>query len=455
MPARDGYSAQQASVPYPRAILYDGLPAQYLPLMDELMGNRLAVKSMGKVAIAFEKYWKPLTVEFGWPEIILTDDPERAGKLATFVLRMLENKKLVADSIQTYVWGLRWKMKLEHQADPVFGVMHWHDFMVSVRVRAHVPHEPRRALPMRLILAMLATVDMDEFWEVQFAFFLIILLGTFSRSECPCPKTFTGKDRWDPDKHWMVRDIAIQLVAGAYVLAIRFKAIKQDRRIERPEARGDHRLEVARGGAAKGGNDFSYIGDAPGHELSPFKWYAALMRFYTGPRDADSSFFMAKDRTRPYTYSAAMKDLKVMLARVSPDDTDFGYHGVRVEGWNRASADNAELAEAHGGWKPGNASRYSRFNLGDVFNIFPKMVQAPEPVVPVVACWATAPPEGSDGEVEDDEEDEDVEEEHEEPVPVAMPTPGVNLQPGDALVGTEAIASPIGRALNRLHRLLN
>jgi hypothetical protein len=36
----------------------------------------------------------------------------------------------------------------------------------------------------------------------------------------------------------------------------------------------------------------------------------------------------------------------------SPDDTDFGYHGVRVEGWNRASADNADLAEAHGGWKP-------------------------------------------------------------------------------------------------------
>ena len=212
---------------------------------------------------------------------------------------------------------------------------------------------------------------------------------------------------------------------------------------------------MARGGAAKGGNDFSYIGDAPGHELSPFKWYAALMRFYTGPRDADSSFFMAKDRTRPYTYSAAMKDLKVMLARVSPDDTDFGYHGVRVEGWNRASADNADLAEAHGGWKPGNASRYSRFNLGDVFNIFPKMVQAPEPVVPVVACWATAPPEGSDGEVEDDEEDEEDEEEHEEPAPVAVPTPGVNLQPGGALVGTEAIASPIGRALNRLHRLLN
>ena len=145
-----------------------------------------------------------------------------------------------------------------------------------------------------------------------------------------------------------------------------------------------------------------------------------------------------------------------MLARVSPDDTDFGYHGVRVEGWNRASADNADLAEAHGGWKPGNASRYSRFHLGDVFNIFPRMVQAPEPAAPMVACWAAAPPAGSDDEVEDDEENEDEDDEaDEEPEPVAMPTPGVNLQPGGALVGAATVASPIGRALNRLQRLLN
>jgi hypothetical protein len=61
---------------------------------------------------------------------------------------------LVADSIQTYVWGLRWKMKLEHQADPVFGVMHWHDFMVSVRVRAHVPHEPRRRARVHLLSSL-------------------------------------------------------------------------------------------------------------------------------------------------------------------------------------------------------------------------------------------------------------------------------------------------------------
>ena len=36
-------------------------------------------------------------------------------------------------------------------------------------------------LPLRLIIAMLATIDVDVFWEVQFAVFMIILLGTFSR----------------------------------------------------------------------------------------------------------------------------------------------------------------------------------------------------------------------------------------------------------------------------------
>ncbi len=62
--------------------------------------------------------------------------------MAAFVLRLLGDTKLVADSIQAYVWGLRWKMKLEHQADPVLGVMHWQEFMRSVRVKSHVRLTP-------------------------------------------------------------------------------------------------------------------------------------------------------------------------------------------------------------------------------------------------------------------------------------------------------------------------
>jgi hypothetical protein len=240
------------------------------------------------------------------------------------------------------------------------------------------------------------------FWEVQFAFLLVVMLFTFSRSECPCPKAFTGPNAWDPNKHWMVRDIVIRCISGVYVLAVRFKSIKQDRRIERPEARGDHRLDVPQGEAAKGGSDWSFVGDLPGHALSPFKWYRLLMSFYPGPRLDTSPFFLAMDFTRPYTYSAAMKDFKTLLRRVSPTDTDYGLHGLRVEGWNLGAAVDPELAEAHGGWKPGNASRYSRFNLSSVFNLSKNMV----------ALQAVPPPEGAEAdgaavEAVDVEEEED------------------------------------------------
>ena len=81
---------------------------------DLTLTNRLAPGSMVKVNIAFVRYWKPVAEANGWDEIIATDDPERGGKMATFVLSMLDNTELVADSIGTYVWALRWKMKLLH-----------------------------------------------------------------------------------------------------------------------------------------------------------------------------------------------------------------------------------------------------------------------------------------------------------------------------------------------------
>jgi hypothetical protein len=102
---RDGYSAQVSTVQYPRASLYEGLPVDFFETVDELMHNRLAPGSMLKVNIAFERYWKPVAAANGWDEIITTDDPERGGKMATFVLHMLDNTALVADSIGTRLGG--------------------------------------------------------------------------------------------------------------------------------------------------------------------------------------------------------------------------------------------------------------------------------------------------------------------------------------------------------------
>ena len=85
-----------------------------------------------------------------------------------------------------------------------------------------------------------------------------------------------------------------------------------------------------------GGSDWSYIGDAPDSPLSIFLWYRRLMHFYPRGRAATDPFFMCKDRRRPYTYTAFVADLKALLKRVSPDDTDYGPHGIRVEGYNRS-----------------------------------------------------------------------------------------------------------------------
>jgi hypothetical protein len=224
---KDGYSAQVASVQYPRALLYDGLPRPLWGELTDMMLTRLAPSSMRTVEVAWRK-WLPLAEQYDWDDVIYSDDADRGGKLAAFVLHLLRDQTLVADSIASYTWGLRWKMKLFHQADPALGVMHWHDFMTSVRVLAHVPHEPRRAIPARLLLAVARAADTSKFADVQFVFFMLVLYFTFSRSECPCPGSFKGRSSWNPHKHWMVRDVVIRAVGGVYALCVRFKAVKAD-----------------------------------------------------------------------------------------------------------------------------------------------------------------------------------------------------------------------------------
>ena len=69
-----------------------------------------------------------------------------------------------------------------------------------------------------------------------------------------------------------------------------------------------------------------------------------------------------------------------------------------------------ELAEAHGGWKPGNASRYSRFNLSSVFNLSKNMVglqAVPPPYLHRVGADADAVA----AEAVDVEDEEDADEE--------------------------------------------
>ena len=323
-------------------MIFDGLPSQWTARLEDIMDMRLTPSSMRTVKSAM-KHWRPVAVQHSWPVILMTDDAQRAAKLATFVLTMMEDTSLVYKSISAYVRGLRQYMILHHQADPIYGIANWKEFMASVQVLTHVTGEPRRALPMEVIQSIVEDADEESFEDVCFNFFIVLLLFTFSRSECPCPKTFDG---FDPEEHWQVCDIRWRCVDGVWCLAVRFKKIKQDPRITRPSA-------------APGEGDWAYVGDAPG-PFSVLKWFQAYMQFFPQGREPEDPFFLARDRTRPYTYSAAMSDLRQRCARIGVDGNLYGIHGLRVEGYNASLRANGEKRTvAHGLWSgPSAAGRY-------------------------------------------------------------------------------------------------
>ena len=339
-------STQQLSVPYARSLIFDGLPAEWTSRLEDIMDMRLTPSSMRTVESGM-KFWRRVASKYRWPVVIKTDDTHRAAKIATLVLTMMDDTSLVYSSISAYVWGVRQFMLLHHQADPILGVANWREFMASVQVLTHVTSEPRRELPLEVVRLILEDTDELSFEDVCFSFFLVVLLFTFSRSECPCPKTFDG---FDPEEHWQVCDIRWRCVDGVWCLAVRFKKIKQDPRITRSAATAD--------------GDWAYIGDSP-EPFSILKWFKAYMQFFPHGRQPEEPFFLARDRIRPYTYSAAMADLHTRCARVGIDGALYGIHSLRVLGYNASLRANGEKRTvAHGLWSgPKAAGRYLRLDV--------------------------------------------------------------------------------------------
>ena len=346
----------QASMSYSPASLYAGLPLDLVPQVETVLDNRLASSSWRKVQAAV-KIWRAVADVRGWPHIIATDDPDRGGKLVTFVLHMLTDTDLVWGSVQTYVWGVRTWVQSQHQADPVMGVRSWDIFMDGVKVLAWVPAEPRRRCPVDVVDRILDAVSLDSFLEVQLAFIILCLLYTFSRTECPCPKAFSGREVYDPEVHWNVCDFDVAITALVRVLRIRFRVIKQDQRVERPEARGD--------------GDWAVVGDVPNSKWSPLLWYTRLQRFHGRRADPRGPMFLDPDRQRPLLYSKLREQFRRAQLNVGVPEAELaGPHGLRVEGYNATKNGlGAPLAVAQGGWKSSAHERYDRFSMDRVVRI--------------------------------------------------------------------------------------
>jgi hypothetical protein len=111
----------------------------------------------------------------------------RRPKLVAFVLHMVDDTELAYRSISNYLWAFCTWLRMQRQADPRRGVERWSEFMQSVKVIAFEVSEPRREIPLSLLISVAEKVDESDFRQVNAFFFLLIMFFTFSRSECPLP----------------------------------------------------------------------------------------------------------------------------------------------------------------------------------------------------------------------------------------------------------------------------
>jgi len=352
---RGTVSRVSASVPYSRASVFVGLPESpaVLEALDRIMDHRLADSSRATVRTAFS-HWEVVASRFGWQTVLLSDDPLRGGKLATFVVYLCEETEVSGETVATYAWALRAHMKFARQLDPAMGVVEWDDLMRAVRVYAWMPSEPRRMVPLALVKKALEGVRRDVFWEVQAAVLMLMLLFTFARSETPCPRTLSS---FDLHHNLSVGDVDVQAVPAVHA-RFRLKGIKQDRLIERTSARGNE--------------DWIEVGTASG-VLNIIMWMKLLFSFHRSARNPDAPFFVHRDdKAKPLTYPAAMAMVRELLARASdvPTASLYGLHSFRVAGYTLTKRHvSAELAVAQGGWESDAHKRYDGFERLQVLGL--------------------------------------------------------------------------------------
>ena len=176
---------------------------------------------------------------------------------------------------------------------------------------------------------------------------------------------------------------------GRLCLEVRFKVIKQDPRMERPEARG--------------GGDWVVIGDVPDTVFSILSWYKLLMGHWGRRRDPTEPMFMSPRLAHAQgqfcsqaldssalLYSEALASFRDLLVRVQATNTDLGLHSLRVSGYNASKAGNGEdITVAHGGWKSNASTRYDRFTMIEVVGIAARMMGCESAYVETVTQPAT------------------------------------------------------------------
>lgn len=369
--APGGGFSRKMTVHYPPASLFEGLPEDECEEIDRILNSRYKDSSHRSINMMLSK-WDECRAQYArkhgvtWDRLIHAGDPQRGAKSAVFLKYLMADTSLVWASIENILWSFAKWHELKREADPLISVLGWEHLTKGVMVLTAVPREPRAELPLDVLRRALQAVDTSVFWEVQSAFLQLLTFFTFVRSETPLPKTYeSGQQPFDAAQHWQVRDITFGSDPELHLKA-RLKDIKQATAADRPG----------------GSDDWIYLGLVPedyeGGIWSLARWYRLLMAFYPeGRPDPTAPFFLDREQARWYTYNNALTDARRLWVRgtKSVEWNDYGLHGLRVLGYNRAVEGVGELLTAcHGRWALDKASgpahrQYRRFTMAQILLI--------------------------------------------------------------------------------------
>lgn len=361
-PGRSASIPFQLTVSYSRCSVFAGMPSdELLRRLDQVLDNRLGTSSHRSIRAALG-HWDLVRARHGWSRILVTDDPERGGKLATLLLYFVDETELVYSSIANYIWALRSWMKFQRQADPAYGILEWSDVMQGVEVLTFMPSESRKEVPGSWIAGAVRGADPASMADCRAVLIMLLLVYTFARSESPVPKNRTGPDSFNDEKQLCVKDVRVRTVAGRRTAQWRLKGIKQDTLGQRAAAQGD--------------GDWVIVGELDGElaEFSILLWLQRYFSFFVEARDPGAPFFVCDDLVSVYTYGQATEDCRRLWA-LTPGVTlaqaaACGLHGLRVAGNCGTTRSLGKwLAKVQGGWESDAQDRYDRVDLRDVVRI--------------------------------------------------------------------------------------
>ena len=323
----------------------------YTEQIKNIMRQRLTQASQSKISTAVSKWWLPFRLQHNLPSFIPPGSSSRGGEMAAFTISIVaEGRKY--GTMQGYIWGIQefHKHHLGSHADPLDGVADWSTFMHALMVQTWVDTkvESHRMVPFKIFLDTMLALNQSSRADVALGLMMLIMLFTMCRSQTPLPK---AKNGFDPSMHFRRKDVKTMLVNGVTIVVVAMGIVKNSTRKERANRTLCEKRDKP-------------IGRATG-VLDVLHWYYLYVSMSSWDNDNMPFFYDEIGSVLTYVYMLDYLRLCMMRRYAWQIVKLFGFHGLRVLGFNLTRAGNGEeVAVLIGEWRSTTGWQpYSRENL--------------------------------------------------------------------------------------------